>query len=129
MVSAIAGLETGSITAEETINDTGIYPYGYNPRCWIYKSYGRGHGPLNVSGAIKNSCNYYFYEVITRMGIENLEKYAKYFGLGQKTNIELPGEVSGTLAGKTLYEKLGETWYYGNSLSAVHGQSCHILPV
>lgn len=123
MVSAIAGLETGAITATETIYDTGIYPGGYNPRCWIYSEYGRGHGYLNVSGAIKNSCNYYFYEVITRMGIESLEKYATYFGLGQKTNIEVPGEVSGTLAGKTLYDKLGQTWYYGNSLSAVIGQA------
>ena len=123
MASAIAGLETGAITRTETINDTGVYPKGYNPMCWYYKSYRIGHGPLNVSGAIKNSCNYYFYEVITRMGIENLEKYAKYFGLGEKTNIELPGEVSGTLAGKTLYEKLGQTWYYGNSLSAVIGQA------
>ncbi len=123
MVSAIAGLETGAINSTETIYDTGVYPGGYNPKCWIYSSYGRGHGALNVSGAIKNSCNYYFYEVITRMGIENLEKYATYFGLGQKTNIELPGEVSGTLAGKTLYDKLGQTWYYGNSLSAVIGQA------
>jgi len=123
MISAIAGLETGAINTSETIYDTGVYPGGYNPRCWIYTREGRGHGALNVSGAIKNSCNYYFYEVITRMGIENLEKYATYFGLGQKTNIELPGEVSGTLAGKTLYDKKGETWYYGNSLSAVIGQA------
>lgn len=123
MVSAIAGLETGAINSTETIYDTGIYPGGYNPRCWIYSKSGHGHGALNVSGAIKNSCNYYFYEVITRMGIENLEKYATYFGLGQKTNIELPGEVSGTLAGKKLYDKLGQTWYYGNSLSAVIGQA------
>lgn len=123
MASAIAGLETGAVTITETINDTGIYPKGYNPRCWYYTSYGRGHGPLNVSGAIKNSCNYYFYELITRMGIDDLEKYAKYFGLGEKTNIELPGESAGTLAGKTLYDKLGETWYYGNSLSAVIGQA------
>lgn len=123
MASAIAGLETGAVTRTETINDTGIYPKGYKPRCWYYTSYGRGHGPLNVSGAIKNSCNYYFYELITRMGIDNLEKYAKYFGLGEKTNVELPGETSGTLAGKTLYEKLGQTWYYGNSLSAVIGQA------
>lgn len=123
MISAIAGLETGAVNATETIYDTGIYPKGYNPRCWIYSREGHGHGALNVSGAIKNSCNYYFYEVITRMGIENLEKYATYFGLGQKTNIELPGEVSGTLAGKTLYDKLGQTWYYGNSLSAVIGQA------
>ncbi len=123
MVSAIAGLETGAVTTTETIYDTGVYPGGYNPRCWYYTEYGVGHGALNVSGAIKNSCNYYFYELITRMGIENLEKYATYFGLGQKTNIELPGEVSGTLAGKTLYERLGQTWYYGNSLSAVIGQA------
>lgn len=123
MVSAIAGLETGAITSTETIYDTGIYPKGYNPRCWIYGRNGYGHGALNVSGAIKNSCNYFFYEVITRMGIENLEKYATYFGLGQKTNIELPGEVEGTLAGKKLYNDLGKTWYYGNSLSAVIGQA------
>lgn len=123
MASAIAGLESGAITPTETIYDSGIYPKGHNPRCWYYSSYGVGHGALNVSGAIKNSCNYYFYEVITRMGIENLEKYASYFGLGEKTNIELPGETSGTLAGKTLYEKLGQTWYYGNSLSAVIGQA------
>ena len=123
MVSAIAGLETGAVNSTETIYDTGIYPKGYNPRCWIYSDKGIGHGPLNVSGAIKNSCNYYFYELITRMGIDELEKYATYFGLGQKTNIELPGEVSGTLAGKKLYETLGQTWYYGNSLSAVIGQA------
>ena len=123
MISAIAGLETGAITSRETIYDSGVYPRGYNPKCWIYTEQKRGHGALNVSGAIKNSCNYFFYEVITRMGIENLEKYATYFGLGQKTNIELPGEAQGTLAGKKLYDELGQTWYYGNSLSAVIGQA------
>ena len=95
----------------------------YNPRCWIYATTGGGHGYLNVSQAIQKSCNCFFYEVGTRIGIETLEKYATYFGLGQKTNIELPGEISGTLAGKTLYDKLGKTWYYGNTLSAVIGQA------
>ena len=125
MVSAIAGLETGGITTDEIIVDTGIYHAGggYNPRCWYYSEYGRGHGPLNVSGAIKNSCNYFFYEVASRIGIENIEKYARYFGLGSTTNIELPGELSGTLAGKTLYDKLGQTWYNGIALSAAIGQA------
>lgn len=123
MVSAIAGLETGNITIDEKINDIGIYPKGHNPKCWIWTSYGRTHGYLNVSEAIKHSCNYYFYELGTRMGIEPIEKYASYFGLGTKTNVELPGEISGTLAGKTLYSKLGQTWYYGNTLSAVIGQA------
>lgn len=123
MIPAIAGLEIGAITDTELINCTGIYPKGYNPRCWFYTTYGRGHGNLTVAQAIQKSCNCYFYEVGTRIGIENIEKYASYFGLGQKTNIELPGEISGTLAGKTLYDKLGETWYYGNTLSAVIGQA------
>ena len=123
MAGAVAGLESGAVNKTETIYDTGIYPKGYHPRCWIYTEEGHGHGALNITGAIKNSCNYYFYELITRMGIDSLEKYATYFGLGQKTNIELPGETAGTLAGKKLYEKLGEQWYYGNSLSAVIGQA------
>ncbi len=125
MVTATAGLETGGVTANELIVDTGIYHAGggYNPRCWYYNEYGTGHGALNVSDAIKNSCNYYFYEVASRIGIENIEKYARYFGLGDKTNIELIGELSGTLAGKTLYKKLGQTWYDGIALSAAIGQA------
>lgn len=123
MVPAIAGLETNKITKDEVINCAGIFPKGYNPRCWYYTTYGKGHGNLTVSQAIQKSCNCYFYEVGTRIGIDTLEQYATYFGLGQKTNIELPGEISGTLAGKTLYNKLGETWYYGNTLSAVIGQA------
>lgn len=123
MVPATAGLETGKITKDEQIECAGIYPGGYKPKCWYYTTYGRGHGYLTVSQAIQKSCNCYFYEVGTRIGIDNIEKYATYFGLGQKTNIELPGEISGTLAGKKLYEKLDETWYYGNTLSAVIGQA------
>ena len=123
MVPAIAGLETGKITKDEQIECAGIHPGGYKPKCWYYTTYGRGHGYLTVSQAIQKSCNCYFYEVGTRIGIDNIEKYATYFGLGQKTNIELPGEISGTLAGKKLYEKLDEAWYYGNTLSAVIGQA------
>lgn len=123
MIPAIAALETGKITNTERINCTGIYSGGYNPRCWLYTRYGYGHGNLTVSQAIQKSCNCFFYEVGTRIGIETIEQYATYFGLGQKTSIELPGEVSGMLAGKTLYDKWGETWYYGNTLSAVIGQA------
>lgn len=119
MIPAIAGLETGEITTKEIINCSGIYPKGYKPKCWYYTTYGTGHGNLNVTGAIKGSCNCFFYEVGTRIGISKIEEYAEYFGLGQNTNVELPGEISGTLAGLKLYDKLGETWYYGNTLSAV----------
>ena len=124
MVTAIAGLESGAITTKETINDTGVYPKYTNPKCWIYTDYHRGHGRLNVSGAIQHSCNYFFYETADRMGIDTLAKYAKYFGLGTKTGIELPNETSGTLASKETKQSLyNEKWYAGETLSAAIGQS------
>ena len=57
-----------------------------------------GHGWLNVTAAIEKSCNYFFYETGRRTGIERIDQVASAFGLGQKTGIELAGEVSGTLA-------------------------------
>lgn len=125
MVTALAGLETGAISTNEKINDTGIYKKykDYQPHCWVYDSYHRGHGYLDVSGAIQHSCNYFFYEVGDRIKIDTLDKYAKYFGLGTKTKIELPSETSGTLASPEVAKKIGETWSSGRNLSAAIGQS------
>ena len=125
MVTAIAGLETGAISINEKINDTGVYSKykDYKPHCWIYDSSRRGHGYLNVSSAIQHSCNYFFYEVGDRIKIDNLDKYAKFFGLGSKTGIELPSETSGILASPEVAQKVGETWTYGRNLSAAIGQS------
>lgn len=123
MATAIAGLESGAITATETMYDTGIYYYGGSSwRCWAYTDYGRGHGNVNVSEAIKHSCNYFFYETAKRMGIDTLVKYARYFGLGSKTGIELIGEEAGMLASKETSEALGQQWYGGNALNAAIGQ-------
>jgi len=125
MVTAIAGLESGAINTTEMINDTGVYRKyrDYQPVCWYYTSYHRGHGYVNVSRAIEKSCNYYFYETADRMGIDNLNKYAKYFGLGSRTGIELPSETSGTLASPEAAKKVNETWSAGRNLSAAIGQS------
>lgn len=123
MATAIAGLESGAITNTETIYDSGVYYYGGSSwRCWTYTDYGVGHGSLNVAGAIKHSCNYFFYETAKRMGIDNLVKYAKYFGLGSKTGIELAGEEAGMLASKETSAELGQEWYGGNALNAAIGQ-------
>lgn len=123
MATAIAGLESGAITTTETIYDSGIYYYGGSSwRCWSYTDYGKGHGSLNVEGAIKHSCNYFFYETAKRMGIDTLAKYARYFGLGTKTGIELVGEEAGILACKETSEALGQEWYGGNTLNAAIGQ-------
>lgn len=119
MVPAIAALEAGYITPTTRIFCGGIFHGGHNPRCSIYAATGGGHGWLDVSQAIKYSCNIFFYEVGTTMGIDILEEYSKKFGLGSRTNIELPGEISGVVAGRTLYNELGQTWFPGNTLSAV----------
>lgn len=124
MVSAIAGLETGAVKINEFITDTGVYTRykDYQPVCWYYTSYHKGHGPLNVSGAIQKSCNYYFYETSYRMGIDNLVRYAKYFGLGNKTGIELPSETNGILASPETSNRLNKKWTSGNTLQAAIGQ-------
>jgi len=119
MLVGIAGLELGKVTTDEKIQDTGIYKYGHNPKCWVYTSYRRTHGYINVSEAIKVSCNCYFYEVGRRIGIEELVKYSKLFGLGSKTGIEIEGEKKGTIAGDDNTDK----WYLGDTLSAAIGQS------
>ena len=123
MATAIAGLESGAITNTETIYDSGVYYYGGSSwRCWTYTDYGVGHGSLNVAGAIKHSCNYFFYETAKRMGIDTLVKYARYLGLGSKTGIELAGEEAGMLASKETSEELGQEWYGGNASNAAIGQ-------
>lgn len=118
MITAIAGLETGAITPAEYINDIGVYPEGTHPHCWYFDSYGVGHGPLNVIGALAKSCNYYFYETGKRVGIDTLLRYERHFGLGSKTGIELSGESPGILAQR----KEGETWTVGQMLSVSIGQ-------
>lgn len=118
MLVGLAGLQKGVITTTEKIQDTGIYQYGYHPKCWIYEMHGTTHGYVNITQAIKVSCNVFFYEVGRRLGIDNIVEYAKMFGLGEKTGIELANESSGQIAGNNQKE-----WYLGDTLSAAIGQS------
>lgn len=126
MVTAIAGLESGAINLSSRINDTGVYrKYGISMNCWYYTDYHKGHGYVNVSDAIEKSCNYFFYETADRMGIDQLAKFAKYFGLGSKTGIELQSETSGVLASREAKQKLhpdDPNWNPGNTLNASIGQ-------
>ncbi len=128
MVVAVAALEEGAITPDTTYLDEGVYTKykSPQPKCWIWSSSGRTHGEVNVSDAIKTSCNYFFYKVSELVGIDTIEKYAKAFGLGAKTGIELPGEKEGIVAGRTYKEgKLHQEWLVGETLSAAIGQSYH----
>lgn len=131
MLTAVAALESGVTNTKEVINDKGIYRYyessGYAPACWIYTDTGRTHGNQNVSQALENSCNYYFYEVGRRMGIDTLAKYGQKFGLGEYTGIELNGESKGIFASKEYRKSIDQPWYPGDTLQAAIGQSDHLF--
>ncbi len=131
-LAAIAAMQSGNLTADEIIVDEGIYRYyqDYQPTCWIWSEshMTQTHGPLDVSGAIENSCNYFFYEIGRRMGIETLDQYAAKFGLGQYTGIELGEESEGSMASpeykKSVIKNVtGRDWYGGDTLQAAIGQS------
>ena len=126
-----SALETGAITPTETILCNGVYKYyassGYSPVCWIYTSSGHGHGSQNVTQALENSCNVFFYESGRRIGIENLVKFGKQFGLGEYTGIELSGESKGIFASPEYRQKLGRSWYPGDTVQAAIGQSDHLF--
>lgn len=100
MITSAAGLTEGYLAStEEEIEDKGQFEEVTDgPKCWIFPS---NHGKINVSEAIRDSCNYFFYEVGFRMsrasgvyneeqGISVLEKYASLFGLDETTGIEIP---------------------------------------
>lgn len=104
MVTASAALEEGVVTSGETITCKGIWDIlseTQAPRCWIYPA--GTHGALTISGAIENSCNYFFYEMGYRLGcsgglydselgLEKLAKYADYYGLSEKSGVEITEE-------------------------------------
>lgn len=128
--TAVAGLEEGVIDADTKIYDEGVYTYydSYQPRCWIYSSTGSGHGWEDVTGAIQDSCNYFFFETGRLLGGDRLEKYAKNFGLGEYTGLELSGERKGRVAGPTARAAAQENdsslrdWQGGDTLQAAIGQ-------
>ena len=123
MVTATAALENKKVTQSEKINDRGVYPYAHNPSCWYYKQSHRGHGYLNIKQALQKSCNYFFFEMGRRVGIDVISKYAEFYGLGQKTGVELT-DTAGTLASKAYAKKVsGRDWYLSDTLSAAIGQS------
>ena len=123
-LTAIAALETGIITPKTKIRDLGQYHYfdmTYN--CWIYSTSRSTHGLINVTEAIKVSCNYFFYDVGRMTGIATLERYAAAFGLGQPTGIELP-ENTGTMTSPDYVNSLeGHYWTDGLTLQAAIGQA------
>ena len=127
-LTALAALTNNVINTETRIKCEGVFNkyanQGYAPHCWIYDSFdGLMHGNDNVSEAIRDSCNYFFYSVADQTGIEALDEMAEDFGLGESTGIELP-EVTGNMANPDNHENYDvDAWVYGDTLQAGIGQS------
>jgi len=118
IVTGAAALEMGKVTPEEKIFDAGQH--------WLIakgNAEGEALGWINFKEALSKSDNVYFYEMGNRLGIDNLEKYARMFGLGQYTGINLPGESDGLVANRRYKEKAyKEDWYLSETFDAAIGQ-------
>lgn len=124
IVTGTAALTEGVVTPDEQIFDSGhhwIIPKG--------NADGEALGWLNFRSALVHSDNVYFYEMGNRLGIDRLEKYARMFGLGAKTGIDLPYEASGLVANRRYKEKNfddGE-WYLSETFDAAIGQGFNLV--
>ena len=128
LCTSAAALEEGIITPSTIIEDRGIYTYYKDPQpmCWIWRQAGMTHGRINVSQAIVDSCNYFYYEVGRLTGIKKLDEYATAFGLGQSTGIEI-GDASGVLASPEWAEAHDREWTDGQTITAAIGQSYNLF--
>lgn len=119
--TAIAGLEEGLIDEKTKLRCHGSFKFGRR----VYRSWKRyGSEKVDVSDALKHSCNIFFYKVAADLDIDSLAKYANMFGLGKRTGIALPREVSGLIPTKDWKKSTkGEEWQQGETLSCAIGQS------
>jgi penicillin-binding protein 2 len=123
IVTGTAALELGKVTPEEKIFDTGkhwVIPKG--------NADGEALGWINFQEALAKSDNVYFYEMGNRLGIDNLEKYARAFGLGAITGINLPDESDGLVANQKYKQKVyDEDWYLSETFDAAIGQGFQLV--
>lgn len=120
IIMAVAALESNTIKLTETLRCAGRFRFGRRTfRDW--KKY--GHGAVDLHQAIAQSCDVYFYRVGDRMGVDTIAAYAKQFGLGERTGIDLPSERTGLIPSSEWKQRTrGERWYPGETISVAIGQ-------
>jgi penicillin-binding protein 2 len=120
MAVATAALEEGVITPDFKVYCPGHATFFGRPfKCWK----GGGHGTVDLRTAIAQSCNVYFYTIGNMTGIDKIHKWATLLGLGEKSGIDLPGEVQGLVPSPEWKKaRNGEKWYAGETISVSIGQ-------
>ena len=120
VITASAGLANRTISTRTLVRCPGYFELGNRRfRCWK-KS---GHGSDNVIAALRDSCDVFFYQTATWLGIDKLAAMAAKYGVGEKTGIDLTSEINGTLAGSAWKKKrIKENWYGGDTVNYSIGQ-------
>jgi len=125
-VTALAGLRAGVIERYTPVEDHGIftkYP-DFQPRCWLYTATGATHGALDVVGALRDSCNYFFYKIAADMGPSRIAQAAYDFGFGAKalTGVDIYENEGIVATEEYKNEVLGQIWFGGDTLLVAIGQ-------
>ena len=120
MIVAIAALKYGIINSNSTHSCSGKIEFGNRLyHCWKTN----GHGKMDVTNAIKQSCDVFFYEISKKLGIDKIAEVAEDFGLGQIFDISMPNQKKGIVPSKKWKKTtLGESWYAGETLISGIGQ-------
>jgi penicillin-binding protein 2 len=120
----LAGLHYGFTTPEKTISDPGIYRLPNVERPWRDHNYDKGgHGRVDLKRAIAESCDIYFYDLGNRMGIDRISEFGKRFGLGVKTEIDIPSERAAIWPSREWKRATkGQAWYPGDTVNLSIGQ-------
>src|SRR6202451_2606626 len=119
IIMSVAGWQEG-IGQSLHVNCTGSAEfYGRRFGCWVKT----GHGEVELEKAIYQSCDVFFYTLAEKLGIDPIAKYATAFGLGQKTGIDLPNEVTGVMPSEEWkIRNFKQKWYAGETISVGIGQ-------
>src|SRR5581483_10689890 len=122
IIMATAGMQEG-IAEDMHVNcNGGATFYGRYFKCWVVAEH-RVHGLVDISKAIYQSCDVFFYTLAEKLGIDRIARYATAFGLGQKTGIDLPQEVSGVMPSEEWkIRNFKQKWYAGETISVGIGQ-------
>lgn len=124
LVTAMAGLEQKVLEESTTVRDEGILEVGeYKYANWYFTQYGRVEGDINIVRSIARSNDIFFYKTAEWLGPVKLGEYARLFGFGERTGIELPGEAAGLVPTPEWKEQtIGEKWFLGNTFHMGIGQ-------
>jgi len=127
MSMVVAAMESNMIDSSTIIRDKGKFEIGnMTVFCLQYSEYGDTHGAVNAAQALQMSCNYFFYDLGSRISLKAMDETAKGFGLGEETGVELPEYIGHRANAETkaeLYTGDNAQWYTGDQVLAAIGQS------